>query len=109
MRFPWVMRSLLDATLAELDRARQDKRIAEDRLYAAWKEGYQVPSREAVTPQPPKVVEILPELLRAYVENWESPETRAELETEIRHLQEIGWPEERILTLLRDRSPEVTV
>lgn len=109
VRSPWVSRALLEATLAELDRARTDKRIAEDRLYAAWKEGYQVPARSVVAPEPPKPIELLPEALRGYVENWESSQTRAELETEIRRLLELGWPEERILKLLTDRSPEVTI
>jgi len=53
-----------------------DKQVAEDRLYAAWKEGAIVPPRESVTPTAPKEITLLPEKLRAFVNNWESPETR---------------------------------
>lgn len=151
MKWPWVTRSLLESTLAELDRARteakemvetvrsegrlalqrseaewqiaeerllgeierarRDKQIAEDRLYAAWKEGgIAVPTREAVIPQSAKPIELLPDKLRDYVNNWESPDVRAELEGEIRRLHfELSWPEERVLQLLRDRTPEMVV
>lgn len=56
--------------------------LAEDRLYAAWKEGADIPPRpvesEEVDTSP------LPGQLQVIVDDWDAPETRAVLEHAIR-------------------------
>jgi len=95
---------LYEQALAMSAQAWHDKQVAEDRLYAAWKEGAVVPPRAAVTDMP-KVVQVLPDKLHDFVSNWESPDTRAELEAEARRLHfQMGYPEERVLKLFADRS-----
>jgi len=104
-RWPWVSRALYEQALAVSSQFLRDKQIAEDRLYAAWQQGYTVPPRESVVPKEPQVVTILPEKLNAWVQNWESPETRAELEIEARRLHfQMGYPEDRVLELFNARS-----
>lgn len=100
LRWPWVSRARLDMALAASAQFLHDKQIAEDRLYAAWKDGHTIPPRASVLPPEPQVVTLLPDKLRAFVENYESPETRAVLETEARRLHfDMGYPEERVLEL----------
>lgn len=98
MKLPWVGRDLYEQAL-------HDKRVAEDRLYAAWKEGYQIPPRATVEPEAPKVIELLPDEVRRYVENWESPEVRRELEAEARKMIfDLGMTEERVVALFTERQ-----
>ena len=96
-RWPWVPRWLYEE-------AKERARVAEDRLYAAHKDQYVIPPREAVTPREPEVLELLPAALRAEIENWESAETQNGLEGEARKLLELGWSEERILELWKART-----
>jgi hypothetical protein len=98
-RWPWVPRWLYEE-------AKERARIAEDRLYAAHKDQYVIPPREAVTSAEPKVLETLPEKLRGFVNNWESSETRQALEQEARKLLEVGMGEERIIELWQARTGE---
>lgn len=100
MKLPWVPRWLYEET-------KERARIAEDRLYAAHKDGFMVPPRETVLPRVPDVLTLLPEKLYGFVQNWESGDTREALETEARKLMENGWSEDRILTLWQDRTGEV--
>jgi len=105
VRWPWVARTRLDEVKAALIQAVAEKRIAEDRLYAAWKDGYTVPPRESVVPAAPKEIRLLPEKLNGFVQNWESAEVRQELEGEARRLHyDLGWDEERVIALFRARS-----
>jgi len=101
MRWPWVPRWLYEE-------AKERARVAEDRLYAAHKDQYVIPPREAVTPREPEVLELLPEKLHGFVQNWESADTREALETEARKLMENGWPEDRILGLWQARTNQGT-
>lgn len=104
-RWPWVSRDLYEQALAVSSQFLRDKQIAEDRLYAAWQQGYTVPPRASVTPPEPKEIRLLPDKLHAWIENWESGETRAELEAEARRLHfQMGYPEERVLDLFNARS-----
>ena len=99
-RFPWVPRWVYEQ--AEL-RAR----VAEDRLYAAHKEGATIPPRAPFEPHEPEVIKLLPEKLSAYIENWESPEVRADLEREARRLHyDLNMPEDRVLDLWQARQGE---
>lgn len=98
MKWPWVPRWVYEQ--AEL-RAR----VAEDRLYAAHKEGALIPPRAPFEPREPEVIKLLPDKLASYIENWESPETRADLDREARRLHyDLGYPEERVLQLWTDRA-----
>jgi hypothetical protein len=98
MKWPWVARSVYEEAL-------RDKRVAEDRLYAAWKEGNQIPPRDAVTPKTAEPIKMLPEKLHSFVQNWESPEVRADLEREARLLHfDLGMTEDRVLQLWQDRQ-----
>lgn len=99
MRLPWVPRWLYEE-------ARERARVAEDRLYAAHKDQYVIPPREAVTPAKPVILETLPEKVAGYVNNWESVETRQALEQEARKLLELGMGEERIVELWQARTGE---
>jgi hypothetical protein len=99
MKWPWVPRWLYEE-------AQERARVAEDRLYAAHKDGALIPPREAVLPREPQVLELLPEKLYGYVQNWESGDTREALEAEARKLMETGWSEERILALWQARTGE---
>lgn len=99
MKWPWVPRWLYE-------QAEERARIAEDRLYAAHKDQYVIPPREAVSPTKPVTLETLPEKVAGYVNNWESSETRAALEQEARKLIELGMGEERILELWQARTGE---
>ena len=104
MRWPWVARTRLDEVKAALIQAVAEKRIAEDRLYAAWKDGYTVPPRESVVPAPPKPVQLLPPELAGYVQNWESAEVRQELEAEARRLHyDLGYDADRVIALFEAR------
>ena len=108
MTWPWVSRHRLELAERLLSEAVRDRKVAEDRLYAAWQTGaLQVPPRGSVLPPEKKVVQILPDKLREYVENWEDPVTRMEVEAEARRLHyDLGQPEERVLDLFKQRSPE---
>ncbi|HKR57169.1 MAG TPA: hypothetical protein VJS20_12785 [Gemmatimonadales bacterium] len=110
MKWPWVSRAALEQTQSLLAEAVRDRRIAEDRLYAAWKDGNTIPPRESVTPQPPKEIHLLPDTLRDYIGNWESPEVRMELEAEARRMHfELGYPEDRVIETFQRRIPETAV
>jgi len=104
MKWPWVSRALYEQVLAASAQFLHDKQIAEDRLYAAWKEGHTIPPRAAVERREPDVVTLLPEKLHAFVQNWESPETRADLEREARALLKHNFTEERVLDLWAARQ-----
>lgn len=107
MRWPWVRRTELERVERLLAEAIRDRKVAEDRLYAAWREGLTVPPRETVIPREPKSVAILPDKLREYVENWEDPLVRMEVEGEMRRLHyELGYPEERVLETVQRRVPD---
>lgn len=63
-------------------------RVTQDRLYGAWSEGKVIPPRNDEPLElalPP-----LPKDLQAYVEEWESPESRVAVETTIRQMQSAG-------------------
>lgn len=70
---------------AELRRERARADQAEDRLYAAWKDGHQVPPRpeETVPQEPPAPI---PADLRDLVDRWDDPFAREKAELEIRGL-----------------------
>lgn len=105
MKWPWVSRALYEQALAVSAQFLQDKKIAEDRLYAAWKENFTIPPRESVGPPKPREITLLPEKLHAFVQNWESPETRLELEAEARRLHfDMKYPEDRVLEIFEARS-----
>lgn len=105
IRWPWVSRALYEQALAVSSQFLRDKQIAEDRLYAAWQQGYTIPPRASVTPPEPKEIRLLPDKLHAFVQNWESADVRAELEAEARRLHfQMGYPEERVLKLFEDRQ-----
>jgi hypothetical protein len=105
MKLPWVSRALYEQALAASAQFLHDKQVAEDRLYAAWREGAQVPPRASVEPPAPREVRVLPDKLHAWIQNWESADVRGELETEARRLHfEQGYPEERVLALFEARS-----
>jgi hypothetical protein len=96
---------LFEQTVATANQFLHDKQIAEDRLYAAFKEGYQIPPRQSVEAPQPKEIRILPDKLHAFVNNWEGADTRAELEAEARRLHfEMGLPEDRVLQLFEQRN-----
>lgn len=69
--------------------ARDRAELAEDRLYAAWKEDYAIPARP-VEPEP-VVIEPLPEMLQTLVNDWDSPDTRATLERAMRERMALGF------------------
>jgi hypothetical protein len=94
--WPWVSRE-------RLDDCERRARIAEDRLYGAWKEGAQIPPRAAVEPTV-KEVRLLPEKVLRFVQNWEDPQTRADLEREARVMLEQGLSEERIVAVWEARQ-----
>jgi len=105
VKWPWVSRALYEQALAVSAQFLADKKIAEDRLYAAWKDGHTIPPREAVTPREPVVLQALPEKIAGYVNNWESAETRGELDREARRLLfDLHFPEERVLELWQQRA-----
>ena len=98
MKLPWVARERLEA-------AERRAQIAEDRLYAAWKEGHTIPPRESVTQRDSEIIQALPDKLLGYINNWESAETRYDLEREARRLHfEMSFPEERVLELWKRRD-----
>lgn len=104
MKWPWVSRRALEAVEAALAQALQDKRIAEDRLYAAWKDQNIIPPRESVLPRPPVEIKLLPEKLDRYVQNWESAEVRQEIAAEVRRLHyDLHYPEDRVIELIEAR------
>lgn len=81
----------------ELSYLRKELATAQDRLLAAWRdEGAVIPPR----PVEPVKVEPLPEQLRAWVNNWESPESKAIEESRIRHLMHQGLGVEAIIAKL---------
>jgi len=103
LRLPWVSRETYEEALRRAQ-------VAEDRLYAAWKDGYTVPARETVVPKEPVLIRALPEKVHAEIQNWESPEVRADLEREARKLlYDLNFPEERVLQLWADRSGRTPV
>lgn len=80
----WVQRNELRYLRAEL-------RIAQDRLVHAWHQQAIIPPR----PTEVKPVEALPQELQHFVDDWESPESRAAMETRLRSLyfdQGLGIP-----------------
>jgi hypothetical protein len=83
-------------------------RVANDRLYASVKDDRIIPPRELVEPPKPRPVTLLPEKVAAYIGNWESAETRAELTTEATRLIEQGYSEERIVALFEARREPLT-
>jgi hypothetical protein len=99
VKWPWVRREFYE-------RAEERARIAEDRLYAAHKEGALIPPREAFQPKVPEVIELLPAKLLSYTQNWESVDTRSALEAEAREMLKLGWPEDRILETWQARTGE---
>jgi hypothetical protein len=99
MRLPWVPRWLYEET-------KERARIAEDRLYAAHKDGAIIPPREMMMPGKPVVLEALPAKVAGYVQNWESVETRQALDQEARKLMELGMTEDRIIELWQARTGE---
>jgi hypothetical protein len=105
VKLPWVPRALYEQALVVSAQFLREKQIAEDRLYAAWKDGFTVPPRESVVPKEPTILRILPEKLHAEVNNWEDSGTRADLEREARRLHfDLGFTEERVLELWKARN-----
>jgi hypothetical protein len=105
MKWPWVSRALYEQVLAVSAQFLADKKIAEDRLYAAWKDGNTIPPREAVTPRIPQTLELLPSKIQDEINNWESPEVRADLDREARRLLfDLKFPEDRVIELWKMRQ-----
>lgn len=67
---------------------RDELRIAQDRLYGAWKEGHTIPPRPNEEPAPE--IPPLPKELQALVDEWESPTVRLQVEDRIRRLMARG-------------------
>ena len=101
MKWPWVSRECYDEVLRRAQ-------VAEDRLYGAFKDGYTIPPRATVEQKSPEVLELLPAKLLDFVNNWESPEVRGELDREARKLIELGLGEDRIMDLWKRRSGQDT-
>lgn len=72
-------RKINAAFLASL---KADLDTANDRLYAAWQQGAQIPPRPAESAAPPQ--EPLSPLMQGIVDQWSSPEGKLEAEKEIR-------------------------
>jgi len=64
---------------------RRELRVAQDRLYGAWQDRALIPAR-GDEPVVRDRVPALPDELRALVADWESPETRLEVEERVRGL-----------------------
>lgn len=83
--------------LLELRDAKREKKIAEDRLYAAWKEGALIPPRpEPADSAPEEPPTPIPVELRDLVDRWEDDFARTKAEQELRHFLDEGWSEARI-------------
>lgn len=82
---------------------RHDLRIAHDRLYGAWQAGAQIPA--APDEEPRLELVPLPPELQALVDEWSSPDVRAQVEVQIRRLQGRGMNVSEISQrLLLDRE-----
>ena len=78
----------------ELKYLRSELRVAHAQIaHAVIQEGATVPPRF----EEPAPVEPLSGALQAAIDEWESPESRAIKEAEIRHWLDEGWGEEAIL------------
>jgi hypothetical protein len=73
------------ALVSELRRERARADTAEDRLYAAWKEGHVIPPRPESMPAPEPPAPI-PAELRDLVDRWDDPLAREKAELELRGL-----------------------
>ena len=71
----WVQRN-------ELTYLRDELRVAQDRLLHAWHKEAIIPPR----PQEIEPVKPLPPELQAVVNDWDSPESRAAMDTKLRRL-----------------------
>lgn len=81
----------------------RDLKEAENRLLAAWKDGYAIPP---VTQEEPKVeIPALPPDLQAHVDEWESPTVRAQVRDRILRLKARGMDHAAIAkTLFLDQE-----
>ena len=78
----------------ELKYLRDELRVAHAQIaHAVIQEGAVVPPRY----EEPAPIEPLSKTLQAVIDEWESPESRATKEAEIRHWLGQGWGEEAIL------------
>lgn len=87
----------------ELAYLRAELRIAQDRLLHAWRDDRAVipPRPVEVEPQKP-----LPPELQELVNEWESPQARADLETRLRGLYfDKGWGVQAILKQQENEHP----
>lgn len=88
---------------AEMQYLREENRIAQDRLLHAWRDDRAVipPRPVEVEPQKP-----LPPELQELVNEWESPQSRADLETRLRGLYfDKGWGVQAILKQQENEHP----
>ncbi len=76
-----------------LTRADEERRAANDRLFAAWKEGYSIPE-----PVPdPIVEEPLPPALAEWLTQWEDDTAREKFEADLRRKLAQGRTPDQIL------------
>jgi hypothetical protein len=82
-----------DAVFDLMRGAARDMQVANDRLYAAWKDGYTIPEPD-VEPEPD---EPLPDALAEWVAQWEDVAAREKWDAEIRRRIASGRTADQIL------------
>lgn len=93
-RRQWITKQ--SETYAEL-------KIANDRLYAAWKEEYKIPEASQVVDAPDEALEpFIPELVEE-VESWESPEAKASQTRWIRSQLALGKTQMEVWNALKEK------
>lgn len=91
-----------DFLQSELAYYRKELATAQDRLVHAWRDDKAVIPPRPVVVEPPKA---LPPELQEVVDEWESPETRANAEQQLRVMYfDRGWGIPAILRHLQDQG-----
>jgi len=88
---------VLSEAYARMRRAEERMLVAQERLYAAWKDGYSIPAPPDPPPPPP---EPLIQGLQDLISDWETPEAQQAQEKVIRKMLADGYTQSTILNML---------